>query len=89
MLAVGRALMSRPRLLLVEEPSLGLAPLIVSRLYQALRAMCARGLAVVIAEQFQRFEPKYSNRWIVLERGTIQATGSEWGEAQGGGEEGR
>lgn len=46
----------------------------------------ARGLAVVIAEQFQRFEPKYSDRWIVLQRGTIQATGSDWDEAQGGGE---
>ena len=74
MLAIGRALMPRPRLLMAEELSLGLAPVIVTRLYEALRALCARGLAVVVSEQFQRFDEEYTDRWIVLERGTVAAT---------------
>ncbi len=71
MLAVGRALMPRPRLLMVEELSLGLAPVIVTNLYESLRALCQRGVAVLVSEQFQRFEAKYSDRSIVLERGTV------------------
>jgi branched-chain amino acid transport system ATP-binding protein len=77
MLAIGRALMRRPRLLLVDELSLGLAPVIVSQLYTALRALCERGLAVLVAEQFQRFEARYFDRWVVLERGTIVAAGGQ------------
>ena len=77
MLAIGRALMPRPRLLMVEELSLGLAPVIISHLYTALRALCARGLAVLVSEQFQRFEEKYSDRWVVLERGTVAAAGTK------------
>lgn len=77
MLAIGRALMRRPRLLLVDELSLGLAPVIVSHLYTALRVLCERGLAVLVAEQFQRFEARYSDRWVVLERGTVVAAGGQ------------
>jgi branched-chain amino acid transport system ATP-binding protein len=76
MLAIGRALMPAPRLLMVEELSLGLAPIIVTGLYEALRARCEDGLAVLVAEQFQRYEAKWSDRWIVLERGTVRATGT-------------
>jgi branched-chain amino acid transport system ATP-binding protein len=76
MLALGRALMPEPRLLMVEELSLGLAPVVVSHLYVALRALCERGLAVLVAEQFHRFEEKYSDRWVVLERGTVLAGGN-------------
>ena len=75
MLAVGRALMPGPRLLMVEELSLGLAPVIVNRLYETLRTLCEQGLAVLVTEQFQRFEERYSDRWIVLERGTVVAPG--------------
>ena len=75
MLAVGRALMPRPRLLMVEELSLGLAPVVVTRLYETLRTLCEHGLAVLVTEQFQRFEERYSDRWIVLERGTVVAPG--------------
>jgi ABC-type branched-subunit amino acid transport system ATPase component len=71
MLAVGRALMPGPKLLMVEELSLGLAPLAVTHLYEALRALCAGGLAVLVAEQSHRFEARYSDGWIVLERGTV------------------
>jgi branched-chain amino acid transport system ATP-binding protein len=75
MLAIGRALMPRPKLLMVEEISLGLAPIVVNHLYVALRTLCERGLIVLVSEQFQRFETRYSDRWIVLERGTIVASG--------------
>ena len=75
MLAVGRALMPRPRLLMVEELSLGLAPVVVTQLYLTLRSLCEQGLAVLVTEQFQRFEEQYSDRWIVLERGTVVAPG--------------
>jgi ABC-type branched-subunit amino acid transport system ATPase component len=75
MLAIGRALMPRPRLLMVEELSLGLAPVVVTHLYTALRTLCENGLAVLVSEQFQRFEEQYSDRWVVLERGTVVASG--------------
>ncbi|MGH9000125.1 MAG: ABC transporter ATP-binding protein [Acidimicrobiia bacterium] len=75
MLAIGRALMPRPHLLMVEEISLGLAPVIVTHLYGALRALCEQGMAILVAEQFQRFEAQYSDRWLVLERGTVVASG--------------
>ena len=74
MLAVGRALMPRPRLLMVEELSLGLAPVVVTRLYETLRTLCEQGLAVLVTEQFQCFEEQHSDRWIVLERGTVVAS---------------
>jgi ABC-type branched-subunit amino acid transport system ATPase component len=76
MLAIGRALMHRPRLLLVDEPSIGLAPVVVEELYEAFRALCHQGVAVIVAEQFQRFEDRWSDRWLVLERGTVVATGT-------------
>ena len=75
MLAIGRALMPRPRLLMAEELSLGLAPVVVTQLYEALRSLCAHGLAVMVSEQFQRFEEAYTDRWVVLERGTVAAAG--------------
>lgn len=74
-LAIGRALMPRPHLLMVDELSLGLSPLIVTELYAALRALCERGLAVLVAEQFQRFDGEASDQWVVLERGGVVATG--------------
>ena len=77
MLALGRALMQRPTLLMVEELSLGLAPVVTERLYLALRAWCQDGFAVLVAEQFQRFEREHSDRWIVLERGTVVASGTK------------
>jgi branched-chain amino acid transport system ATP-binding protein len=60
---------------MVEELSLGLAPIVVTQLYEALRALCEQGLAVIVAEQFQRFEEEHSDRWVVLERGTVLASG--------------
>lgn len=78
MLAVSRALMSQPRLLLVDELSLGLAPVIVERLYGALRDLCTEGLAVIMVEQFHLAAAGHADREMVLEKGEMV------GEAAGG-----
>lgn len=72
MLAVARAMMTKPALLLVEEPSQGLAPLVVDRIYETLRGIAAdRGVAVLIAEQFQQVREEYSDRILVIDKGQI------------------
>ena len=69
MLAIGRALMSKPLLLLVDELSLGLAPIVVERLYGALRELCSRGLAVIVVEQSHQLVAGFSDRQLVLDQG--------------------
>ena len=69
MLAIGRALMSKPRLVLVDELSLGLAPIVVERLYGALRELCSLGLAVVVVEQSHQLVAGFSDRQLVLDKG--------------------
>ena len=72
MLAVARAMMTKPRLLLVEEPSQGLAPLVVDHIYETLRGIAAdRGVAVLIAEQFQQVREEFSDRILVIDKGQI------------------
>jgi branched-chain amino acid transport system ATP-binding protein len=73
MLTVGRALARRPRLLLADELSLGLAPLIVDRLLQAVRAAATdRGMAVLLVEQHARKALRYSDRVYVMRRGHVE-----------------
>lgn len=72
MLAIGRALMPRPELILVEEPSQGLAPVVVDRVYLALQQICLdRGVAVLIAEQFQQLRGNDCDRVLVIDKGTV------------------
>ncbi|HEX3827836.1 MAG TPA: ABC transporter ATP-binding protein [Sporichthyaceae bacterium] len=71
MLAIGRALMAGPRLLLVEEPSQGLAPVVVDRVYAALVGVLAEGVAVVVAEQFQQVREDVCHRVLVIDGGTV------------------
>jgi branched-chain amino acid transport system ATP-binding protein len=71
MLAIGRALMSKPRLVLVDELSLGLAPIVVERLYGALRELCSRGLAVIVVEQSHHLVSEFSDRHVVLDKGRL------------------
>jgi branched-chain amino acid transport system ATP-binding protein len=71
MLAIGRALMSLPSLLLVEEPSQGLAPVVVDRVYEALRSIADEGIAVIVAEQFQQVREEVSDRILVIDKGTV------------------
>src|SRR6201999_1130462 len=72
MLAIGRALMSRPQLILVEEPSQGLAPGMGGRVYLALQQICLdRNVSVVIAEQFQQLRESDCDRVLVIDKGTV------------------
>jgi branched-chain amino acid transport system ATP-binding protein len=76
MLAMGRALMARPRLLLLDEPSLGLAPLIVHNIFQAIDEINQRGTTILLVEQNANAALKHSNRGYVLETGTIVMEGA-------------
>lgn len=71
MLAIARALMGRPRLLLLDEPSLGLAPLIVVQISAALRSLNERGMAILLVEQNARLALRLAHRGYVMENGVI------------------
>jgi branched-chain amino acid transport system ATP-binding protein len=79
MLAVARALMSRPRLLLLDEPSLGLAPQVVERIFQVLREVSRAGVSLLLVEQNAHKALQIAHRAYVLETGEVamQGTGSE------------
>lgn len=76
MLAIGRALMARPRLLLLDEPSLGLAPIIVRDIFQALRKIAQNGLTILLVEQNARMALRLANRAYVLEHGEVVLAGT-------------
>ena len=76
MLAVGRALMSKPRLLVLDEPSTGLAPLLAQAAYDALNVLRKRGLTVLVAEQQVPLAMAFSDRGYVLENGYIRLQGT-------------
>ena len=75
MLAIGRALMGRPRLLLLDEPSMGLAPLIVARIFQIIRQINADGTTVLLVEQNAHMALSVADRGYVLETGTLLVSG--------------
>ena len=76
MLAIGRALMSYPKLLMLDEPSLGLAPLLVSRIFWAIQDINQRGTAICLVEQNASMALKVAQRGYVLESGEIVFSGS-------------
>jgi len=76
MLAIGRALMSKPKLLMFDEPSLGLAPALVQELFRTIRALNQRGLTVLLVEQNVVASLKLASRAFVLENGRIVMTGT-------------
>jgi branched-chain amino acid transport system ATP-binding protein len=75
MLAMGRALMSRPRLLLLDEPSLGLAPLVVHTIFEAIEEIRSKGTTILLVEQNAHAALKHSDRAYVLETGQIVMKG--------------
>ncbi|MHB8760847.1 MAG: ABC transporter ATP-binding protein [Coriobacteriia bacterium] len=75
MLAIGRALMSSPRLLLLDEPSLGLAPRVISAIFGVLDALRSDGLAMLLVEQDAKIALKHADRGYVMRTGRIALTG--------------
>ncbi len=79
MLAVGRALMSRPKLVMMDEPSLGLAPLVVKSIFEIIRTINSQGITVLLIEQNANVALQTAHKGYVLETGhiTMQGTGHE------------
>jgi branched-chain amino acid transport system ATP-binding protein len=86
MLAIGRALMSRPVLLMLDEPSLGLSPILVRTIFGVIKEINARGTAVLLVEQNARLALEVAARGYVLELGRIvHEDTAEWLRARGAG----
>ena len=77
MLAIGRALVSAPRLLMIDELSMGLAPLVVAGLYETLRGLADEGLAVIVVDQFASKMLAVADRACVVEKGRIVIDGTD------------
>jgi branched-chain amino acid transport system ATP-binding protein len=75
MLAIGRAMMSRPKVLLLDEPSLGLAPVVVAGIFETIKAINAEGTTVLLVEQNAHLALRIAHTGYVLETGAIQQSG--------------
>jgi branched-chain amino acid transport system ATP-binding protein len=71
MLAIGRALMSRPRLLLLDEPSMGLAPIMVQKIFETIRTIAAEGVTLLLVEQNAKLALELCDRGYVMDSGSI------------------
>ncbi|WP_374348048.1 ABC transporter ATP-binding protein [Chitinimonas sp.] len=71
MVAIGRAILSRPKLLLLDEPSMGLAPIIVQKIFEIIRQIAAEGVTMLLVEQNAKLALKTANRGYVMESGLI------------------
>lgn len=76
MLAVGRALMSSPKLLLLDEPSLGLAPKVIAAIFGVLDALRSDGLSILLVEQDAKVALKHADRGLVMRTGEIALVGT-------------
>jgi branched-chain amino acid transport system ATP-binding protein len=74
MLAIGRALMARPKLLLLDEPSMGIAPILVERIYETIAEINRQGTTILLVEQSASYALEVSTRGYVLETGTVALT---------------
>ena len=75
MLAIGRALMAEPKMLLLDEPSLGLAPLVTRQLFDTLRVLHSSGVSILLVEQNARMALELADRAYVMERGSVTVEG--------------
>ena len=75
MLAMGRSLMSRPKLLLLDEPSMGLAPLMVQKVFETIHAVSSEGVTILLVEQNARLALEVAHRGYVMESGEITLAG--------------
>lgn len=76
MVAIGRALLSRPKLLLLDEPSMGLAPLVVEKIFEVVQSVSKEGVTVLLVEQNANLALEFAQRGYVMESGKITLTGS-------------
>jgi branched-chain amino acid transport system ATP-binding protein len=76
MVAMARALMSRPRLLMLDEPSMGLAPLMVQKIFETIRDIAAQGMSILLVEQNARLALQVAQRGYVMESGTLTLSGA-------------
>jgi len=76
MLAIGRALLSRPRVLLLDEPSMGLAPLVVEKIFEVIQTVLKQGMTILLVEQNAHIALEFSHRAYVMESGRITLSGS-------------
>lgn len=76
MVAMARALMSRPRLLMLDEPSMGLAPLMVQKIFETIRDIAAQGMSILLVEQNARLALQVAQRGYVMESGAITLSGA-------------
>ncbi len=76
MLAIGRALMARPKVMLLDEPSMGLAPVIVQEVFETIRRLKAEGTTMLLVEQFARTALEVADHAYVMERGRIAVSGT-------------
>ena len=81
MLAVGRALMAKPRVVVIDEPSLGLAPILTDRVYEVLAGLRSDGVAVVVFEQLATHAMKHADQIVVIDHGRISHRGTVDDEA--------
>jgi branched-chain amino acid transport system ATP-binding protein len=79
MLAMGRALMARPKLLLLDEPSMGLAPRLVAKIFDIVRQVASQGVTILLVEQNARLALEVANRGYVMESGNITLSGEAKG----------
>ena len=79
MLAMARALMSQPTLLLLDEPSMGLAPIMVEKIFEVIRTISAQGITILLVEQNARLALQAAHRAYVMESGSITMSGDARG----------
>ena len=76
MLAIGRALLGRPKLLLLDEPSMGLAPIMVQKIFDTVRMISVQGVTILLVEQNAKLALELSSRAYVMESGKITLSGA-------------